>query len=49
MTNSLHARNLRHMRIHFADQRLDQVVLLRTCSIVITVVIITNITIIMII
>ena len=31
--NSLHAGNLRHMRIHCTDQRLDQVVLLRTCRI----------------
>ena len=31
--NSLHAGNLRHMGIHCADQRLDQVVLLRTCRI----------------
>merc|ERR1719507_1409191 len=30
----LHARNLRHMRIHFADQRLDQVVLLRTSALI---------------
>ena len=31
--NSLHAGNLRHMGIHCADQRFDQVVLLRTCRI----------------
>ena len=31
--NSLHAGNLRHMGIHCADQRLNQVVLLRTCRI----------------